>query len=122
MKVNSSWSRTALAIVAAIAVVAPSMVKAAGPGVTSYAAPRYARIVGPAAVTHSTSVGYEAFIAYTDGSSATFSGAPVVFTANKGSFSGSTYTAPANTGLDMLHVQYSNGGFSVFANRVITIQ
>jgi len=123
MKVNSTWCRAAMAVAAVLAVAAPGLVLAAGPG-TTYAPPRMARIVGSATVTHNTPSSYSLFVTFTDGSTATFNGSPATFSATKGSFTGNVYMAPVvapSPPYDALHATYSNSGYKVTANRVITI-
>jgi hypothetical protein len=127
-KVNSSWGRSILALVAVLAIAGPGMVLAqSGPG---YSIPEYAVIEG----TFTAASGGTAslYVGFTDGSTgtvttqATYSVTKSVPAGETGSFSANIYTsaagAVAGTTRVLMAATYTSDGSSVSASRVVTLQ
>jgi hypothetical protein len=118
MRTNNLF-RSVLALGAVLAVAGPGMVLAGnGPTYT----PRIIQVLGPSSVPVTTSADYDAKVFFTDGTDATFEGAPeVTFTTVRGSISGDgLYTAPATAGRDSIKASYTNNGVTVTGSSIIT--
>jgi hypothetical protein len=109
--------RSVLALGAVLAVAGPGLVLADGPG-PDYV-PKILQLIGPSSVATSTSASYIARVTFTNNVVCDFTGAPVVFSAARGGFSGNTYTAPATSGRDSLKGVYTNASVTVTGTKIV---
>jgi hypothetical protein len=109
--------RSALAMGAVLAVAGPGMVLAGGPG-PDYV-PRILQLIGPSSVPTNSTAAYTARVTFTNNAVIEFTGAPVVFSAARGSFSGNVYTAPATSGRDSLKGVYTNADVTVTGTKIV---
>jgi hypothetical protein len=110
--------RSVLAFVAILAVAGPGLVLAGGDPNASYI-PKVLQLIGPASVPHSTSADYIARVTFTNGVVADYTGAPVVFSASLGSFTGNTYTAAATGPRDRLQGVLTQNGVTVTGTKIV---
>jgi hypothetical protein len=123
----SFLARTALALVAFGLVAGSTVVSASAPA--TYPIPRSGRLVGPPTVVHNGVASYQLYVTFTDGSIASYIGAPATFSASSthgsaGSFvsSSSTYAAPGTANpFVVLTGKYSTAAASLTVNRVIAV-
>jgi hypothetical protein len=116
-KMRTNMLRSVLALGAVLAVAGPGLVLANNPDPTYV--PRILQLLGPSSVPVNTSANYIARVTFTNGVVCDFTGAPVVFSAVRGSFSGNTYTAPATAGRDRLQGVYTNAGVTVTGTKIV---
>lgn len=109
--------RSVLALGAVLAVAGPGMVLAGGPG-PDYV-PRVLQLLGPGSVPVTSSAAYTARVTFTNTAVIDFTGAPVVFSAARGSFTGNVYTAPATAGRDSLKGVYTNASVTVTGTKIV---
>lgn len=112
-------SRRMFAFAAMIAVAGPGLVFADG-GNPSYPIPESAVLVGPDHVSPTFTANYRLNVRFSDHSTAQFISPTATFTAQKGSFSGNVYMAPAIQGKDVLTGTYQQGTVQVVANKLVT--
>ena len=121
-KANSnSWGRMVLAFAAVLVVAGPGMVLAGGDG-SQYNDPKLAVLLGPRTVAAGGTEPYSLKVTFTDGTEATYTGAPATFNAVKGSFSGNTYSAPGDTGRDGLTGSFTGNGKTATGQKIISVQ
>jgi hypothetical protein len=115
MRTNNLF-RSVLALGAVLAVAGPGLVLA---GEGSYT-PRILQVIGPSTVPVNGTANYDAKVIFTDNSSQTFTGAPVTFSAARGSIDADgNYTAPATSGRDSVRATYTNNGVTVTGARIV---
>jgi len=115
MQTNNLF-RSVLALGAVLAVVGPGFVLAGEPTYT----PKIIQVLGPSSVPVSTGADYDAKVTFTNNSTVTFTGPPVVFSAARGSITADGgYTAPATSGRDAIKAVYTNNGVTVTGTRII---
>jgi hypothetical protein len=115
MRTNNLF-RSVLALGAVLAVAGPGLVLA---GEGSYT-PRVIQVLGPSTVPVNGSANYDAKVIYTDNTSQIFTGAPVVFSAARGTIDADgNYTAPATSGRDSVRATYTNNGVTVTGARIV---
>jgi len=110
-----------LAFAAVLVVAGPGMVLAGGDG-SQYNDPQLAVLLGPSTVAAGATADYSLKVTFTDGTEATYTGAPATFSAVKGSFSGNTYTAPGDTGRDGLTGSFSGSTKTATGQKIIRVQ
>jgi hypothetical protein len=110
--------RSVLALGAVLAVAGPGLVLAGEDPNASYT-PKILQLIGPGSVPVSDSADYIARVTFTNDVVADYTGAPVVFSAVRGSFSGNTYTAPATSGRDRLQGALTQNGVTVTGTKIV---
>jgi hypothetical protein len=118
LKMRTNMFRSVLALGAVLAVAGPGIVLAGGDPNASYT-PKILQLIGPSSVPHSTSADYTAHVTFTNGVEADYTGAPVVFSASLGSFSGNTYTAAATGPRDRLQGVLTQNGVTVTGTKIV---
>jgi hypothetical protein len=117
MRTKNNYLRSILALGAVLVVAGPGLVLA-GEGLPGYV-PRSLQLIGPGSVPVTTSASYIARVTFTNNAVIEFTGAPVVFSAARGSFSGNVYTAPATAGRDSLKGVITNESVTATGTKIV---
>jgi hypothetical protein len=115
---RTNMFRSVLAFGAILAVAGPGLVLAGGDPNASYI-PKILQLIGPSSVPVNQSADYIARVTFTNNVVADYTGAPVVFSAVRGSFTGNTYTAPATAGRDRLQGVLTQNGVTVTGTKIV---
>jgi hypothetical protein len=115
---RTNMFRSVLALCAVLAVAGPGLVLAGGDPNASYT-PKVLQLIGPGSVNQSTSADYIARVTFTNGVVADYTGAPVVFSASLGSFTGNTYTAAGTGTRDRLQGVLTQNGVTVTGTKIV---
>jgi hypothetical protein len=115
---RTNMFRSILAFGAILAVAGPGLVLAGGDPNASYI-PKVLQLIGPGSVPTTTSADYIARVTFTNNVIADYTGAPVVFSAARGGFTGNTYTAPATAGRDRLQGVLTQNGVTVTGTKIV---
>ena len=109
--------RSVLAMSALLVVAGTGLVLANNPDPTYV--PKIIQVLGPSSVAAGTSADYDARVIFTNNVVCDFEGAPVVFTAARGSITADGEYTASTSGRDRVSATYTNAGVTVTGARII---
>lgn len=108
--------RSVLAVGAVLAIAGTGLVLA---DVDPTYVPKIIQVLGPSSVAAGTSADYDARVIFTNNVVVDFEGAPVVFTAARGSITADGEYTASTSGRDRVSATYTNAGVTVTGARII---